>query len=218
MHCYYHGTLEITGGEMKNVEVLAKSELKKSAFVDSSDDIVYVEFEDVGEDDIRIFVAAAEKQGWFVNGKVPYYGDYEGFMIIVDNTITEYSTEEMAIQEYLDSLSVKDAMEISEKAVSMAGYLFLRLVFAKEDYPETVIENLEWVPEELLKECPAEILTRNLQQELEEGVYENKEEDMISRLNIYFGFEESECEKITKMLLDWRPAADTDADTDGMMK
>ena len=68
-----------------------------------------VDFSDastVHEDDVRGFVAEAEKCGWNVSGTLSYYGDYEGFMVITDNAIEEVSSEEMAIRKYLDTPSV----------------------------------------------------------------------------------------------------------------
>lgn len=212
MHCYYQGTLQVTGGNMNDVERVAVAFIEKYAHIEESQknsDILIVDFSDAGtvsEEDVRGFVAEAEKSGWNVNGTLSYYGDYEGFLVITDNIIEEISSEEMVIRNYLDTPSIKAEKELADKAVSMAGYLFLRLIFKKENYQETVTENIEWIAEELIKEKPAEILIRNLRQELQEGDYGNRIDVVSTQLKIYFGFNEAECEKITNRLLNWMSA------------
>lgn len=217
MHCYYQGTLQVTGGNINDVERVAVAFIEKYVHVEESQelsDTIMVDFSDastVCDDDVHAFITEAAKRGWNVNGTLSYYGDYEGFMIITDNVIEEILPEEMAVRKYLDTPSVKAEKELADKAVSMAAYLFLRLVFEKENYQETVAENLEWIAEELVKEEPAEILVRNLQQELHEGDYGNRTDIIFEQLKIYFGFDEAECGKITSKLLHWL-SAKTDED------
>ena len=209
VHCYYQGTLQVTGGNINDVEHTAMAYIGKWIYVEGSREksgTLIVDFSDastVHEDDVRGFIAEAEKCGWNVSGTLSYYGDYEGFMVITDNAIEEVSSEEMAIRKYLDTPSVKAEKELADKAVSMAAYLFLRLVYGKEDYPETVIENLEWVAEELLKDEPAETLAGNLRYELQEGAYGNRTDIISDRLVEFFGLDKEECGKISSLLYTW---------------
>ena len=206
MRCYYQGALQVTGGNINDVERTAMAYIEKWVYVEGSQEnsgTLVLDFSDAGtvsEEDVRGFVTEAEKCGWNINGTLSYYGDYEGFMVITNNVIEEFSPEEMAVREYLDTPSVKAEKELADKAVSMAAYLFLRFAYGKEDYPETVIENLEWVAEELLKNEPAEILTRSLRHELQEGNYGNQADIISDRLSEYFGFDEAECGKVNSLL------------------
>lgn len=212
MHCYYQGTLQVTGGNINDVERTAMAYIGKWIYVEGSQEksgTLIVDFSDastVYEDDVRGFVAEAEKCGWNINGTLSYYGDYEGFMVITDNVIEEISSEEMAIRKYLDTPSVKAEKEFANKAVSMAAYLFLRFVFAKEDFSQTVIEDLEWIAEELITNNPSDLLVRNMKYELREGSYGNRMDIVSNRLAEYFGFDETECEEVANKLLHWMSA------------
>ena len=212
MHCYYQGELRVTGGDINDVERVATTHIEEWVQIEKdreNPDAIIVDFSDtdaISEYNIREFVAEAAKHGWIVNGTVPYYGDYEGSMVITDNVIEEFSSEEMAIRTYMESPSVTKETAIADKAVSVATYLFLRLVFSKEDYPETVVENMEWIAEELLSNEPTEILLRNLKHELQEGDYGKRMDIVSSRLTEYFAFNEVECEKLSSQLLHWMSA------------
>mgnify|MGYP000115549038 FL=1 len=211
MHCYYQGTLQVTGGNINDVERTAMKYIGKWIYVEGIQEnsgTLLVDFSDastVCEDDVRGFVAEAAEHDWNVNGTLSYYGDYEGFMVITNNVIEEISPEEMVIRKYLDTPSVKAEKELADKAVSMASYLFLRMIYAKEAYPQTVVENMEWIIDELLEDHPAEILIQNLKQELEEGVYEGAPNAISLVLSENFGLDEIQCHKIIKMLQDWIP-------------
>lgn len=206
MRCYYQGELQVTGGTVDEIENLAKIKLEHAAFAymdNRNETAVNVEFGDsmvVREGDVLAFISAAEERGWVVNGEVPYYGDYEGKLFVTDNSTKEFSIEELAVKEYQESPAVQKEKEISEQAVSMAAYLFLRLVFGKENYQETVTENLEWLAEELTEDNPADILVRNLKKELQEGNYGSNKDIVPQQLQIYFGFDKADCEKVISLL------------------
>lgn len=208
MRCYYQGTLQVTGGNINDVERAAMAYIGKWIYVEGSQEntgalVVIFQMPAQYANDVRGFIAEAEKCGWNVSGTLSYYGDYEGFMVIADNVIEEVSSEEMAIRKYLDTPSVKAEKELADKAVSMAAYLFLRFVYGKEDYPETVIENLEWVVEELLKGEPAEILAGNVRCELQEGDYGNRTDIISDRLAEFFDLNKEERRKISSLLYTW---------------
>lgn len=182
MYCYYQGEMKVTEGTeeclLEDVVATVKSTFENygvCAYKDFNDpEIIIVDFSDscyVSEKEIRFFVEKAKSFGWKVNAKIPHYGDYEGWMVITDNEIEEYSTDEMAVMEYLESNEVKKAKEIAENAVSTSVYLFLWEIFGKEGYPRSVIENLEWVANELAEESPSELLLSCLRKEIREGDY-----------------------------------------------
>ena len=58
-----------------------------------------------------------------------------------------------------------------ERAWSSLGYLFLRAVFGKENYSESVLEELQWVAENLASESPEQLLLDGIREELSEGNY-----------------------------------------------
>ena len=60
-----------------------------------------------------------------------------------------------------------------ERAWSSLGYLFLRDVFGKENYSESVLEELQWVAENLATENPEQLLVDGIREELREGEYVN---------------------------------------------
>lgn len=62
-------------------------------------------------------------------------------------------------------------LSVTQKAISAAVYMFLRMVFRKAEYPEEAYEELSWIPEELLKERTDPLLLRELQKELYDGPY-----------------------------------------------
>lgn len=182
MYCYYQGEMKVTEGTeeclLEDVVATVKSTFENygvCAYRDFNDpEIIIVDFSDscyVSEEETRVFVKKAKSFGWKVNAKIPYYGDYEGWMVITDNEIEEYSTDEMAVMEYLESDEVKKIKEIAENAVSTSVYLFLWEIFGKEGYPRSVIENLEWVANELAEESPSELLLSCLRKEIREGDY-----------------------------------------------
>ena len=43
---------------------------------------------------------------------------------------------------------------MTKQALSSMAYFFLRMAFAKENYPESVLEELQWVVDDLLSEDP----------------------------------------------------------------
>ena len=112
MRCYYQGALQVTGGNINDVERTAMAYIEKWVYVEGSQEnsgTLVLDFSDAGtvsEEDVRGFVTEAEKCGWNINGTLSYYGDYEGFMVITNNVIEEFSPEEMAVREYLDTPSV----------------------------------------------------------------------------------------------------------------
>ena len=182
MYCYYQGEMEVTEGTgfclLRDAVEVVKNTFENHgvcAYKDFNDpEIIIVDFSDswyVSEEEIRVFVEKAKSFGWKVNAKIPYHGDYEGWMVITDNEIEEYSTDEMAVMEYLESDEVKKIKEIAENAVSTSVYLFLWEIFGKEGYPRSVIENLEWVANELAEESPSELLLSCLRKEIREGDY-----------------------------------------------
>lgn len=182
MYCYYQGEMEVTGGTevclLSDVVATVKSTFENygvCAYKDFNDpEIIIVDFSDscyVSEEEIRVFVEKAKSFGWKVNAKIPYHGDYEGWMVIADNEIEEYSTDKMAVMEYLESDEAKKTREIAENAVSTSVYLFLREIFGKELYSETVIENSEWIANELVEDHPSEFLLGCLRKEIREGDY-----------------------------------------------
>ena len=58
-----------------------------------------------------------------------------------------------------------------ERAWSSLGYLFLRAVFGKENYSESVLEELQWVAEDLASERPEQLLVDGIREELSVGTY-----------------------------------------------
>lgn len=181
MYCYYQGEMEVAEGTgvclLRDVVEVVGDIFEKHAYVYRNFDnpeIIIVDFSDscyVSEGEIRVFVEKSKSFGWKVNAKISYHGDYEGWMVITDNEIEEYSTDEMAVKEYLESDEVKKITEIAENAVSTSVYLFLREIFGKELYSETVIENSEWIANELVEDHPSEFLLSGLRKEIREGNY-----------------------------------------------
>lgn len=182
MYCYYQGEMEVTEGTgfclLRDVVETVKNTFENHGvcvYKDFNDpEIIIVDFSDscyVSEGEARDFVEKAKSFGWKVNAKIPYHGDYEGWMVITDSEIEEYSTDEMAVKEYLESDEVKETKEIAENAVSTSIYLFLREIFGMEEYSETVIENLEWIANELVEDHPSEFLLSGLRKEIREGNY-----------------------------------------------
>lgn len=121
MRCYYQGALQVTGGNINDVERTAMAYIEKWVYVEGSQEnsgTLVLDFSDAGtvsEEDVRGFVTEAEKCGWNINGTLSYYGDYEGFMVITNNVIEEFSPEEMAVREYLDTPSVKAEKNLQTK-------------------------------------------------------------------------------------------------------
>lgn len=58
-----------------------------------------------------------------------------------------------------------------QQAFASLGYLFLRMVFAKEQYPQSVVEELQWVTDELMQENPDAGLLKAIREEFREGDY-----------------------------------------------
>lgn len=182
MYCYYQGEMEVTEGTgfclLRDAVEVVKNTFENHgvcAYKDFNDpEIIIVDFSDscyVSEKEIRVFVEKAKSFGWKVNAKIPHYGDYEGWMVVTDNEIEEYSTDEMAVMEYLESDETKKTREIAENAVSTSVHFFLREIFGKELYSETVIENSEWIANELVEDHPSEFLLGCLRKEIREGDY-----------------------------------------------
>lgn len=202
MRCSYQGEFTVTGGKIEEIEKAAKDKLESIAFVWSNEENeseIQIEFGStgaVGEGDVLAFLAKAEENGWTVNGEIPYYGDYEGKLIVTDNMTEALSTEDLAVREYRESPAVKKEKTTAENAVSMASYLFLRLAYGKEEYPETVVENMEWLVSELLEDTPSDLLVQALNHELQEGFYEGSNAFIFANLNKYYNLSDQECEKI----------------------
>ena len=60
---------------------------------------------------------------------------------------------------------------MTKQALSSMAYFFLRMAFAKENYPESVLEELQWVVDDLLSEDPDDRLLEAVREEFVEGDY-----------------------------------------------
>lgn len=60
---------------------------------------------------------------------------------------------------------------VGEQALSSMSYFFLRMIFDKEAYSESVLEELQWVVDEMVEENVPSELFAAMQQELLEGDY-----------------------------------------------
>lgn len=60
---------------------------------------------------------------------------------------------------------------MTKQALSSMAYFFLRMAFAKENYPESVLEELQWVVDDLLSEDPDDGLLEAVREEFVEGDY-----------------------------------------------
>lgn len=101
-----------------------------------------------------------------------------------------------------------------ERAWSSLGYLFLRDVFGKENYSESVLEELQWVVENLASERPEQLLVDGIREELSVGNYitfdaaefqktvnvENAFKQVDSSLSFDFGMDKDERETIISRL------------------
>lgn len=60
---------------------------------------------------------------------------------------------------------------MTKQALSSMAYFFLRMAFAKENYPESVLEELQWVVDDLLSADPDDGLLEAVREEFVEGDY-----------------------------------------------
>lgn len=92
-------------------------------------------------------------------------------------------------------------LELIQSACSMAIFLFLRSIFGKAGYSETIDENLQWIVDALMENPINEIFAATFKKELDEGEYleecaslANVEENLIDRYGL--------CEMEAKDLID----------------
>lgn len=64
--------------------------------------------------------------------------------------------------------------DTKQQALLSMGYFFLRMAFGKESYPESVTGELQWVVDELMSDEPDADLLNAIEEELQEGVYQNE--------------------------------------------
>lgn len=89
-------------------------------------------------------------------------------------------------------------LKLVQNAFSMASYLFLRSIFGKEIYPESVVENLSWFVEALIEGPANKNFRGELKKELIEGEYIDGCESFTCVQNnlIYcYGLDENEAKK-----------------------
>ena len=90
------------------------------------------------------------------------------------------------------------------RALSSMGYFFLRMVFEKEDYPESVVNELEWIADELVKEYPDSDLLSAITKEICEGAYldgyVNPYASLEKILHEYYKFSANEIQRIIDTL------------------
>ena len=112
-----------------------------------------------------------------------------------------------------------------ERAWSSLGYLFLRAVFGKENYSESILEELQWIAENLASESPEPLLLEGILEELREGNYvildatefqktvnvENAFKQVDINLSFDFGMDKEEREAIIGRLRKiWEEVQTTD--------
>lgn len=94
-------------------------------------------------------------------------------------------------------------LKLVQNTFSMASYLFLRSIFGKEIYPESVVENLSWFVEALIEGPANKNFRGELKKELIEGEYIDGCESFTCVQNnlIYcYGLDENEAKKIISIL------------------
>lgn len=80
--------------------------------------------------------------------------------------------------------------ETKKQALSSMAYFFLRMAFAKETYPESVLEELQWVVDDLLSADPDDDLLEAVREEFVEGDYLHTPESFPAASFPYTTFQE----------------------------
>lgn len=100
-----------------------------------------------------------------------------------------------------------------QKAMSSMAYFFLRMAFGKEKYPESMMEELEWVVNELMEEHPDPDLLAAVKEEFLSGDYLAKRGaypyfTLQENLLTYYGYDFEETEGLKRTLCDMRFSPD----------
>lgn len=108
--------------------------------------------------------------------------------------------EKIGFPDWETGVTEKKNRSASEWAVSMAAYLFLREIFGKEHYPETVRNEMEWILDELESKDPSEILVQCLKKEFTEGNYSCADGKEVDKLAEAFSLEKDDAAHIVDIL------------------
>ena len=80
----------------------------------------------------------------------------------------------------IEEKEICQELNVTEKACSMAMYLFLRTIFSKEEFSDTVTEEFRWIVEEFSKAQTEPALLKTLWNELISGPYMNDDDPKLS--------------------------------------
>ena len=80
----------------------------------------------------------------------------------------------------IEEKEICQELNVTEKACSMAMYLFLRTIFSKEEFSDTVKEEFRWIVEEFSKAQTEPALLKTLWNELISGPYMNDDDPKLS--------------------------------------
>lgn len=99
--------------------------------------------------------------------------------------------------------------ETKKQALSSMAYFFLRMAFAKEKYPESVKEELQWVVDNLLSADPDEDLLEAVREEFIEGDYLHTPESFPAAAFPYATFQEMLMENYVYVFDETQPLVET---------